>query len=223
MRTYSASEDATGLRFAVVVSRFNHMISSRLLEGCTAEFSLRGAASEDIHVAWVPGAFEIPIAARTLAKSGRYDAIVVLGAVIRGGTPHFDYVCNGVTDGIRDVMRDANVPVAFGLLTTDDVEQAIAFGLPGHGEWIILLVLGLLIFGRRLPEVGRSIGRSIVEFKKGIKGIEDDIEDSSTQSPSRQVDHQPAQQIADPPDSNPSSIKDEKAAVGPVDADAADI
>jgi len=134
VRTYSASEDATGLRFAIVVSRFNHMISSRLLEGCTAELNLRGASSEDVHVAWVPGAFEIPQAARTLAKSGRYDAIVVLGAVIRGGTPHFDYVCNGVTDGIRDVMRDANVPVAFGLLTTDDVEQAMdrAGGSGGH-------------------------------------------------------------------------------------------
>jgi 6,7-dimethyl-8-ribityllumazine synthase len=134
MKTYEASEDASGLRFAVVVSRFNHMISARLLEGCTAELTLRGAAADDVHVAWVPGAFELALAARTLAQSGRYDAIVVLGAVIRGGTPHFDYVCNGVTDGIRDVMRDANVPVAFGVLTTDNVEQAIerVGGSEGH-------------------------------------------------------------------------------------------
>ncbi len=161
MRTYSASEDATDLRFAVVVSRFNHMISSRLLEGCTAELCLRGAASEDIHVAWVPGAFEIPIAARALAKSGRYDAIVVLGSVIRGGTPHFDYVCNGVTDGIRDVMRDVNVPVAFGLLTTDDVEQAMdrAGGSEGHkGEEaarVAIEMARLLPQLSKLPELDR--------------------------------------------------------------------
>lgn len=155
MKTYSASEDATDLRFAVVVSRFNHMISSRLLEGCTAELSLRGAASEDIHVAWVPGAFEIPIAARILAKSGRYDAIVILGAVIRGGTPHFDYVCNGVTDGIRDVMREVNVPVAFGLLTTDDVEQAMARagGSEGHkGEEAARVAIEM---ARLLPQLSK--------------------------------------------------------------------
>ncbi len=134
MKTYSTSLDATGLRFAIVVSRFNHLVSARLLDGCTAELTLRGAASDDVHIAWVPGAFEIALAARTLAESGRYDAIVVLGAVVRGGTPHFDYVCNGVTDGIRDVMRDAKVPVAFGVLTTDDVEQALdrAGGSEGH-------------------------------------------------------------------------------------------
>jgi 6,7-dimethyl-8-ribityllumazine synthase len=74
----------------------------------------------------VPGAFEIPLAARELAESGRYAAIVTLGSVIRGGTPHFDYVCDGVTDGVREVMRDTGVPVAFGVLTTDDVEQALA-------------------------------------------------------------------------------------------------
>lgn len=134
MKAYSTSDDATGLRFAVVVSRFNHMVSSRLLDGCTAELTRRGAASDDVHVAWVPGAFEIALAARGLAKSGRYDAIVVLGAVIRGGTPHFDYVCNGVTDGIREVMRDENVPVAFGVLTTDDVEQALERAGGGEGH-----------------------------------------------------------------------------------------
>ena len=155
MKTYSASEDATDLRFAIVVGRFNHMISSRLLEGCAAELRLRGAVSEDIHVAWVPGAFEIPLAARTLAKSGRYDAIVVLGAVIRGGTPHFDYVCSGVTDGIRDVMRDENIPVAFGVLTTDDVEQAMdrAGGSEGHkGEEAARVAIEM---ARLLPELSK--------------------------------------------------------------------
>ena len=126
MRTYGSSVDACGLRFAVVVGRFNHLICAKLLEGCTAELARRGADADDIHVAWVPGAFEIPLAARVLAESQRYDAIVALGAVIRGGTPHFDYVCSGVTDGVREVMRDTSVPVAFGVLTCDDADQALA-------------------------------------------------------------------------------------------------
>jgi 6,7-dimethyl-8-ribityllumazine synthase len=126
VKQYAASGDASRLRFGVVVSRFNHLVSVRLLEACTRELEKRGADPADIHVAWVPGAFEIPLAARALAQSGRYDAVVTLGAVIRGGTPHFDYVCRGVADGVREVMRDTSVPVAFGVLTTDDVEQALA-------------------------------------------------------------------------------------------------
>ncbi len=126
MKIWSASRDATGLRFAVVVSRFNHPISARLLEGCERELRERGAAGDDIHVAWVPGAFEIPFAARTLATSGRYAALVALGVVIRGETPHFDYVCRAVTDGVRETMRETAVPIAFGVLTTEDVDQALA-------------------------------------------------------------------------------------------------
>jgi 6,7-dimethyl-8-ribityllumazine synthase len=126
VRTYPSSRDAAGLRFAVVVGRFNHPISSALLEACCEDLTSRGAAQDDVHVAWVPGAFEIPLAARKLAESGRYDAIVTLGAVIRGGTPHFAYVCQGVTEGVGAVMRDTGVPVAFGVLTTDDVDSALA-------------------------------------------------------------------------------------------------
>jgi 6,7-dimethyl-8-ribityllumazine synthase len=126
MKLYETSTSADRLRFAVVVSRFNHLLCVRLLEGCHAELCRRGADPDDVHVAWVPGAFELPLAARSLAATGRYDAVVTLGAVIRGGTPHFDYVCAGVTDGIQAVMRDTGVPVAFGVLTTDDVEQALA-------------------------------------------------------------------------------------------------
>lgn len=126
MRSYPAERDATGLRFGVVVSRFNHVISVRLLEGCASTFAERGADEADVHVAWVPGAFEIPLAAREMARSGRYDAVVTLGSVVRGGTPHFDYVCRAVTDGVRDVILATGVPVAFGVLTTDDVEQALA-------------------------------------------------------------------------------------------------
>lgn len=125
MRSYPSELDATGLVLGVVVSRFNHLVSGRLLEGCARELERRGCPEADLHVAWVPGAFEIPQAARALAETGRYDALVALGAVIRGGTPHFDYVCRAVTDGVREVIRDTGVPVAFGVLTTDDVEQAL--------------------------------------------------------------------------------------------------
>ena len=134
MRTYPARVDATGLRIAIVAGRFNHLVSSRLLSGCVDELRRRGCAADDVHVAWVPGAFEIPLAARSLAASGRYDAVVTLGAVIRGGTPHFEYVCRAVTDGVREVMQDTGVPVAFGVLTTDDVDQALerTGGAAGH-------------------------------------------------------------------------------------------
>ena len=134
MKTYPADLSAAGLRMGVVVARFNHLVSSRLLEACVAELVLRGCVEDDIHVAWVPGAFEIPQAARALAVTGRYDALVTLGSVIRGGTPHFDYVCIGVTDGVREVMRDTGVPVAFGVLTTDDVDQALERTGGSHGN-----------------------------------------------------------------------------------------
>ena len=84
-----------------------------------------GGNRDDVHVAWVPGAFEVPQAARILANTGRYHAVVTLGSVIQGGTPHFEYVCDGVTDGVREVMRDTGVPVAFGVLTVNDIEQAM--------------------------------------------------------------------------------------------------
>ena len=126
MKTYPASRDATGLRIAIVVSRFNPLLSARLLEGCERELARRGCHGDDLHVAWVPGAFEIPLAARELAASGRYDALITLGSVIRGGTPHFDFVCKGVTDGVREVIRDTRIPVAFGVLTTNDTAEALS-------------------------------------------------------------------------------------------------
>lgn len=126
VNVHAAGLDASELRFAVVAARFNHLISVRLLEGSTDELRRRGAASEDIDVVWVPGAFEIPQAARLLAATGRYAAIITVGAVVRGGTPHFDFVCSGLTDGVREVIRDTGVPVAFGVLTTNTVDQALA-------------------------------------------------------------------------------------------------
>ncbi len=134
MNVYPSRLDATGLRFAVVVARFNHLICVRLLDACVKELEERGVSSDDIDVAWVPGAYEIPQAARLLAESGRYAAVVALGAVIRGGTPHFDFVCQGVTDGVREVIRDTGVPVAFGVLTTNNVDEALARAGGEHGN-----------------------------------------------------------------------------------------
>jgi 6,7-dimethyl-8-ribityllumazine synthase len=126
MKILNPSLDARGLRIALVVSRFNHLISIRLLESARDTLLEHGLDSSDLELYWVPGAFEIPLAARRLALTGRFDAIVTLGSVIRGGTPHFDYVCRGVTDGVREVMRESGVPVGFGVLTTDDIDQALA-------------------------------------------------------------------------------------------------
>ena len=158
MKTYGSSLDACGLRFAVVVARFNHVICAKLLDGCAGELSRRGAGAEDIHVAWVPGAFEIPLAARVLAASGRYDAIVTLGAVIRGGTPHFDYVCSGVTDGVREVMRDTSVPVAFGVLTCDDADQALARAGGAGGNKGVEAALAAIEMARLLPRLAAMPG-----------------------------------------------------------------
>lgn len=125
MKIYPSQGEASGQRFAVVVARFNQLVTARLLEGAVQEFARRGVLADDLHVAWVPGAFEVPQAARALAETGRYAGVVTLGAVIRGGTPHFDYVCRAVTDGVREAARDTGVPVVFGVLTVDDVDQAL--------------------------------------------------------------------------------------------------
>ena len=117
--------DATGSRFGIVLGRFNSFIGERLLEGTMDALLRHGADAEQIDVARVPGSFEIPLAAKRMAVSGRYDAIICLGAVIRGATPHFDYVSSEVSKGIASVSLDSNVPIAFGVLTTDTVEQAV--------------------------------------------------------------------------------------------------
>lgn len=158
MKTFSVPHDARGLRFAVVVARFNHLICVRLLEGCVRELEARGAAPDDVHVAWVPGAFELPLAARALAATGRYDAVVTLGAVIRGGTPHFDYVCQGVTDGVREAMRETGVPIAFGVLTTDDAEQALARAGGADGNKGVDAALAALEMARLLESVRKAPG-----------------------------------------------------------------
>jgi 6,7-dimethyl-8-ribityllumazine synthase len=116
---------AEGLRFAIVVSRFNDFISSRLVEGAIDALERHGLKGEDVVVAKVPGAFEIPLAAKKLCQTGKFDAVICLGAVIRGATPHFEYVAAEVSKGIANVALESSVPVTFGVLTTDNLEQAI--------------------------------------------------------------------------------------------------
>lgn len=122
MRTIEAQLDGRGKRVGVVVARFNHLITRRLLEGCEAR--LRELGCDETEVMWVPGAFELPLAAKLAAETGRYDAIVALGAVIRGDTAHFENVCRAVTDGLRQVILETRRPVAFEVLMTDNEEQA---------------------------------------------------------------------------------------------------
>ena len=117
--------NASGKRFGLVVSRFNANITERLLEGALDAIRRHGGDVDAATVVWVPGAFEIPLASRLLADSGKVDAVIALGAVIRGSTPHFDYVAGGVATGVAQAMLQSGVPVAFGVLTTDTIEQAV--------------------------------------------------------------------------------------------------
>jgi 6,7-dimethyl-8-ribityllumazine synthase len=125
MRTIEGALSAQGLRFGIVLSRFNDFIGERLLAGALDALTRTGVASDAIDLVKVPGAFEIPVAARELARSGRYDAVVCLGCVIRGATAHFDYVAAEMAAGIAAVSRETGVPLAFGVLTTETIEQAI--------------------------------------------------------------------------------------------------
>jgi 6,7-dimethyl-8-ribityllumazine synthase len=117
--------NAEGQRIGIVISRFNSFICERLLEGAMDALIRHGAEENDIEIVRVPGAFEIPLVAKKMVSSGRYDGLICLGAVIRGSTPHFDYVCAEVSKGIASVSLDAGMPVGFGVLTTDNIEQAI--------------------------------------------------------------------------------------------------
>ncbi len=128
---------AEGVKFGIVVSRFNDFINKRLLDGALDALSRHGADDENISIVKVPGSFEIPLMAQKLADSGKYDAIICLGAVIRGATPHFEYISAEVTKGIAKVTLDSGIPVSFGILTTDNIEQAIerAGSKSGNKGW----------------------------------------------------------------------------------------
>lgn len=125
MKTFEGHLVGTGLRVGIVAGRFNELIVSKLVGGALDALKRHGVEDENVDVAWVPGAFEIPLIAKKMAESGRYDAIVTLGAVIRGATPHFDYVCNETAKGVASLSLSTGIPVIFGVLTTDSIEQAI--------------------------------------------------------------------------------------------------
>jgi 6,7-dimethyl-8-ribityllumazine synthase len=116
---------AKGKRFGIVISRFNDFITKKLSESCVDTLTRHGAKDSEIELAWVPGAFEIPLVAKKMAMSKKYDAVICLGTVIRGETPHFDYVASEVSKGVAKVGLDANIPVIFGVITADNIEQAI--------------------------------------------------------------------------------------------------
>jgi 6,7-dimethyl-8-ribityllumazine synthase len=125
LTTFEGKLSGQGLRFALVVGRFNDFIAGHLLSGALDNLHRHEVDDDDIALAWVPGAFEMPLVAQRLATSGDYDAVICLGAVIRGGTPHFEYIASEVAKGIAKVGLDSGVPVVFGVLTTDTVEQAV--------------------------------------------------------------------------------------------------
>src|SRR5688500_2719971 len=134
MPEFTGTPTGAGKRFAIIASRFNEAITSKLLEGATDALARHGAAPDDVDVVWVPGAWELPAAARRLLASERYDAIIAVGAVIRGETPHFDYVAGEASRGLAQAVADFDRPIGFGLLTCDDVAQAEARAGGAHGN-----------------------------------------------------------------------------------------
>lgn len=125
MKTYEGNLIAEGLKFGIVVARFNEFITGKLVGGALDALNRHGASEADIELVWVPGAFEIPLVAQKLAESKRYDAVICLGAVIRGATPHFEFVSSEVSKGVANVGLATHTPVIFGVLTTDSIDQAI--------------------------------------------------------------------------------------------------
>ena len=124
-KVYQGTLLAQGLKFMIIVARFNEFISMRLLEGAQDALIRHGAQEDDIEMSWTPGSFEIPVIAKKMASSGRYDAVICLGAIIKGGTPHFDYIAAEASKGIAKVALDTGVPVIFGVITAENLEQAI--------------------------------------------------------------------------------------------------
>jgi 6,7-dimethyl-8-ribityllumazine synthase len=134
MSTYEGDLIGTGLSVGICISRFNELLSSRLLGGATDALIRHGVTEDNVDVAWVPGAFEIPLVAHKMAASGKYDIVLALGVVIRGGTPHFEYVASEVSKGVAKVSLDTGVPVMFGVITADTIEQAVERAGTKHGN-----------------------------------------------------------------------------------------
>ena len=154
MRTLEGKVVAEGIRIGIVVARFNEFITSKLLGGAVDGLVRHGMNEEDIDVAWVPGAFEIPLIAKKMAKSGKYDAVIALGAVIRGSTSHYDYVCNEVSKGIAQVSLASGIPVMFGVVTTENIEQAIERAGTKAGNKGYDCAMGAIEMVNLLKEIG---------------------------------------------------------------------
>lgn len=154
MKTYEGQLVAKGLKFGIIVGRFNEFIGSKLLSGAIDALVRHGVDENDIELAWTPGAFEIPLVAKKMAKTGKYDGVICLGAVIRGATPHFDYVSNEVTKGVASVSLETEIPVVFGVLTVDTIEQAIERA------------------GTKAGNKGFEAGVTAIEMANLLKGIE---------------------------------------------------
>jgi 6,7-dimethyl-8-ribityllumazine synthase len=142
MKTYEGELQAKGLKFAVIVSRFNDFITNKLLSGSIDALVRHGASEKDIEVIKVPGAFELPLAAKKVAEKKSYDAVICLGTIIRGATPHFDYVAAEASKGIATASMDSGIPIAFGVVTSDTIEQAIerAGSKSGNKGWDAAMV-----------------------------------------------------------------------------------
>lgn len=158
-KTYEGQLVATGYRFAIVVSRFNEFITSKLLGGALDVLARHGVDTErEVEVAWVPGSWEIPLVAARFARSGQYDAVICLGCVIRGDTPHFEYIAAEAAKGIAQSMLETGVPITFGVLTTDNIEQAIerAGTKAGNkGGDAAISAIEMVSLMRQLPQAGR--------------------------------------------------------------------
>ena len=155
MKVHEGKLEGAGLKLGIVVSRFNDFITGRLLDGCLDALVRHGVSEDDVEVAYVPGCFEIPLAARKMAGSGRFDAVVTVGAVIRGGTPHFDYVAGQVSRGVATASLETGVPIIFGVVTTDNVEQAVERA------------------GTRLTNRGFEAGVSAIEMAQVMKALDE--------------------------------------------------
>lgn len=134
MRTYEGNLVGAGLKIGIIVSRFNHFVTDRLLEGALDGLTRHGITCGDVEIVRVPGTFEVPVATQKMARSAKYDVIICLGAVIRGGTPHFDYIAAEVTKGVAAVSLDSGLPVIYGIITCDTIEQAIERAGTKHGN-----------------------------------------------------------------------------------------
>lgn len=176
MRLRKGSHDATGLRFGIVVAKFNKFVTSKLLSSCVEGLTKHGVKPDDIEVVRVPGAFEIPLVARTMARAKRFDAVICLGAVIRGDTPHFDYISAEASRGIGQAALDADVPIIFGVLTTHTIAQAIERSEPtrynrgGEAAKSAIEMATVMRLLRSGEEISPSVKREALNVKRETSG-----------------------------------------------------